>query len=66
MIQPVLAEHIKGPVADQLVDIPVPLVMEEIVAVVQEVVRLVPREREQQRIGEKMVEVLVPQFFGGQ
>ena len=43
VIQPVLAERNKGPVADQLVDIPVPLVMEEIVAVVQEVVRLVPQ-----------------------
>ena len=49
VIQLVLAERIKGPVADQLVDIPVPLVMEEIVAVVQEVVRLVPQERVQRK-----------------
>ena len=35
--------------ADQMVDIPVPPVMEEIVAVVQEVVRLLPQERVQRR-----------------
>ena len=31
-----LVERIKGRVADQMVDIPVPTVMEEVVAVVQE------------------------------
>ena len=45
VIQPVLVERIKGRVADQMVDIPVPPVMEEIVAALQEVVRRVPQER---------------------
>ena len=44
MFQPVLVERIKGRVADQRVDIPVFSVMDEIVAVAQEVVRLVPTE----------------------
>ena len=38
VIQVVLVERIKDRVADQMVDIPVPPVMEDIVAVVQEVV----------------------------
>ena len=42
--QPVLVERIHGQVAHQMVDIPAPPVMEEIVAVVQ-MVRLVPQER---------------------
>ena len=33
--QPVLVERIKGRVADQMVDVPVPLVMEEMMAVVR-------------------------------
>ena len=41
-IQPVLVERIKGRVADQMVDIPVPQVMEGIVAVEQEEVVLAP------------------------
>ena len=45
VIQFVLVERIKGRVADQmLVDIPVPLVMEEIMIVVQEE-RMAPQER---------------------
>ena len=41
----VLVERINDRTADQMVDIPVPLVMEEIMAVVQEVVRLFPQTR---------------------
>ena len=48
VIQPVLVERTKGRVADEMVDILVPPVMEEIVAVVQEA-RLVPQERVQLR-----------------
>ena len=42
VIRPVLVERIKDRVDDQTMDISVPPVMEEIVAVVQEVVRLAP------------------------
>ena len=62
VIQPVLVERIKDRVAGQMMDFPV-RPMEEIVAVVQ-VVRLVPQERVQQRIGEHLVELLVPQNCG--
>ena len=48
VMQSVLEERIKGHVADQMVDIPVPSVMKEIEAVVQEEVKLVPQERAQQ------------------
>ena len=48
--------------ADQMVDIPVPPVMEEIVEIVQEVVRLVPQARVQ-RINEQLVEVPVSSGF---
>ena len=44
VFQPVLVQRVKGRVADQRVDIPVFSVMDEIVAVAQEVVRLVPTE----------------------
>ena len=56
-------ERTKDRIADHMVDIPVPLVMEEIVAVVQEVVRLVSQECVQQRIDEEPVEVPVPQVW---
>ena len=36
VIQPLPAQHIKDRIADQIVHIPVPLVMEELVAAVQE------------------------------
>ena len=62
VIQPVLVEPIKVRVAGQMMDFPV-RAMEEIVAVVQ-VVRLVPQERVHQRIGELLVELLVPQNCG--
>ena len=45
-------ERTKDRIADHMVDIPVRLVMKEIVAVVQEVVRLVPQECVQQWIDE--------------
>ena len=48
---------IKDRIARQMVDIQVLLVMEETVAVVQEVVMFFPRERLQQRIDEQRVEV---------
>ena len=54
VIHSVLVERIKDQIADQMVDIPVPPVMEDNVAVVKRVVKLVPRERVQQRIGEQM------------
>ena len=59
VIQPVLVERIKGRVVDRVADIPVPLAMEEIQAV-QEVVKLVPQERVQQRAVEH---VKVPQLL---
>ena len=46
VIQLVLVERLKGRVADQMVDILVPPVMEEVVAVLQEE-KLVPQERVQ-------------------
>ena len=49
VIQPVVVERIRGRVADQMVDFPVPPVMEEIMAVVQGEEKLVPQERVQQR-----------------
>ena len=58
-------ECIKDRIADQMVHIPVPPVMEEIAAAVQEVVRLVPQERVQQRIDEQLVEVPVPPVLEG-
>ena len=60
VIQLVLVERIKGGIADQMVDIVVLPVMEEIVAVVQEVVKLVPHVRVQQRTVEHAT---VPQFL---
>ena len=47
VIQPVLVERNKGRVADEMVDNPVPWVMEEIMAAVQEEEKLVPQERVQ-------------------
>ena len=50
VIQLVLVERIKGRVADQMVDVRVPPVMEEIVAFVEEEEeKLAPQERWQQR-----------------
>ena len=54
VIQFVLVEGSRGRAADQMVDILVPLVMEEIVAVVQEEEKLVPQERAQQRTVERV------------
>ena len=48
VIQPVLVERIKGRVADPMMDIPVPPIMEEIMAVVQQEETLVPQGRVQQ------------------
>ena len=59
MIQPVHVERINDRIADQMVDIPVPPVMEEIVAAVQEVTRLVTQERVQRRTAEHLVDVPV-------
>ena len=54
----VLVERIKGRVADQMVDVPVPSVMEEIMAVVEEEEeKLVTQERVQQRTTEQIVDV---------
>ena len=53
VIQPVLVERIKGGVADQMVDIRMPPVVEEIAAVVREKVKFVPQERVQQRTVER-------------
>ena len=58
-----LVERIKDRIAEQMVDIPVLRVMEEIVAAVQEVIRLVRQECVQQRIDEQLVEVPVPQVL---
>ena len=49
VIQPVHVERINDRIADQMVDIPVPPVMEEIVAAVEEVTRLVTQVRVQRR-----------------
>ena len=54
---------IKDRIADQMVK--VPPVMEAIAAAVQEVVRLVPQERLQQRIDEQLVEVRDPPVLEG-
>ena len=62
MIQPVLVESIKGRVADQMVDVPMPPVMEGVVAVVQEEEKLVPQERVQKRTVEQ-VPAPVPQVM---
>ena len=48
LIHSVLVERIKDRIADQMVDIPVPPVMKEIVAVVTRLVKLVPQGRVQQ------------------
>ena len=59
--QPVLAKRIKGRVADQMADIPVPPVMDEIMAVAQEEEeKLFPQERVQQATVEH---VPVPQIL---
>ena len=60
VMQLVLVERIRGQVADQMVDVPVPLVMEEIMTVVQEEEKLVPQERVQQRTAENIEDI--PQF----
>ena len=60
VMQLVLVERIRGQVADQMVDVPVPLVMEEIMTVVQEEEKLVPQERVQQRTAENIEDT--PQF----
>ena len=56
-------ERIKDRIADQILDILVPLVMEEIVAAMQEVMRLVPQERVQQRTVDPIVDFPVPQIL---
>ena len=60
-----LSGCIKDTIADQMVHIPVPPVVEAIAAAVQEVVRLVPQERVQQRTDEQLVEVPVPPVLEG-
>ena len=50
VIHSVLVERIKDRIADQMVDIPVPPVMKEIVAVVQRAVMLVPQGRGQRTV----------------
>ena len=52
----VLVDRIKDQIAEHMAGIPARPVMEQIVAVVQEVVRLVPQERVQ-RINEQLVAV---------
>ena len=60
-----LSGCIKDRIADQMVHIPVPPVMEAIAAAVQEVVSFVPQERVQQRIDEQLVEVRDPPVLEG-
>ena len=61
MIQPLLVEHIKDPIADQMVDILVLPVMEEIV-----VVSLMPHERVERRTADAdIMDVPVPQILEG-
>ena len=61
VIQLVLVERIKHRVAVQMVNISVLRVMEEIVAVVQEVVKLVPQERVQQWTVEQVPVPRIPE-----
>ena len=62
VVQPVLVERLRGRVAYHMVVILVPPVMEQIVAVAQEVVRLVPQPRVQRRTVEHAP---VPQILEG-
>ena len=61
--QLVLVDCIKDRIAEQMVDLPVPPIMEEIAAVVQETVRLVPQGCGQQRIDEQIVELPIPKIM---
>ena len=61
VMQPACVELTQDRIGDQMVDIPAPPVMEDVVAIVQEAVRLVPQERVQQRMDEQLVEFPVRQ-----
>ena len=63
MIQLLLAERIKDQEVEQSVDIPAPPVMEDMVAVVQEVVSLVPEERVQRRPPKHFVDMPFLRFW---
>ena len=58
VIQPVLVKRIEGRVAHQMVDIPVPPVMEEIMAVGQEEEKLMPQEQVQQPSSMRQPQIL--------